>query len=246
MADRVFSVSYQLRDLHAQRTGFPARRIQVIHNGVDTQRFFPNPHARARTRNELGIADGEFCVGAVGRMDLIKDYRTLMLATDIFSRSCARWKLLIAGEGPDLRALQEFASAHPNLDGRVQFLGVTRAVPEILNAMDLYVLPSISEGISNSLLEAMATELPVIATAAGGNTEVIVDGKSGLLFPVRDVRKLSEQLLLLHADVELRNRFGCEALLRVKEHFSLDSMVQKYEEMYATIAHLRSANAQTA
>jgi glycosyltransferase involved in cell wall biosynthesis len=118
-------------------------------------------------------------------------------------------------------------------------------VPDILNALDLYVLPSISEGISNSLLEAMATGLPVIVTATGGNPEVVIDGTSGLLFPVRDVKKLSEQLLQLYADVKLRNGLGGGALRRVRAHFSLDSMVQKYEEMYASVARVRSAQAQT-
>jgi sugar transferase (PEP-CTERM/EpsH1 system associated) len=246
MADCVFTVSHQLRDLHSRRTGFPARKIHVIHNGVDTRRLFPDSSARARTRSELGIAESEFCVGAIGRMDPIKDYRTLIEAADRFSQYGRRLKLLIVGEGPDLSALEQFASARPNLNGRVRFIGVTRNVPEILNALDVYVLPSISEGISNSLLEAMATQLPVIATATGGNPEVIVDSTSGLLFPVRDVEKLSQHLVLLHDDVQVRNRLGAEALRRVKQHFSIDSMVQKYEELYASVVHARSAHAQTA
>ena len=93
------------------------------------------------------------------------------------------WRLLLIGEGPERSELQSFVNSHPKLLERTSFLGSSGQVPELLQAMDVYVLSSVAEGISNSLLEAMATGLPVIATAVGGNPEVVVDGDSGLLFP---------------------------------------------------------------
>lgn len=241
LADQVFSVSYQLRDLHAKRTGFPASKIGVIHNGVDTERFFPQPAIRARVRQRLGITPEEFCIGAVGRLEHVKDFITLLRAAAEFPDSDTRWCLLIVGEGRELSTLQQFVSSRRNLQDRVHFLGEIQDVTEILNALDVYVLPSLSEGISNSLLEAMATGLPVIASATGGNPEVVVDGESGQLFPVGEFGRLAKLLLILREQNELRARLGWQTLQRVKEYFSLASMVRKYEQLYSSLAPSQDA-----
>ena len=108
-------------------------------------------------------------------------------------------------------------------------------MPELLNAMDVYVLSSLTEGISNSLLEAMATGLPVVATETGGNPEVVVDGDSGLLFTVGDDSRLKEHLLALESRREWRWQIGQRARRRVRDEFSIDSMVRKYEEVYESL-----------
>jgi sugar transferase (PEP-CTERM/EpsH1 system associated) len=242
MADRVFSVSSQLRETLAKRTGFPARKIGVIHNGVQTQRFRPDGEARRQVRGELGIGAEEFCIGAVGRLNRIKDYPTLLRAADIFGASCASWRLLIAGDGAEHAALQELVASSPRLSGRVQFLGALGRIPDFLNALDVYALPSLCEGISNSLLEAMASGLPVVATDVGGNPEVVENGESGLLFPVGDIQALAGRLLRLQSKMELRQRIGQRAVQRVQEQFSLDAMVGKYEEMYTHLGAKRAAD----
>ncbi len=236
LADRVFSVSYQLRDLHSERTGFPARRINVIHNGVDTQRFAPNREARIRLRQEFGIAESEFCIGAVGRLDPIKDYGTLLKALDPISASGRPYRVLMLGAGPELEKLKQLAESRPKLHGHVQFLGASDRVPEILNAFDVYVLPSLSEGINNSLLEAMATGLPAVASMAGGNPEIVVHGESGMLFPAADVSALSDCLNRLSQDLDLRIRLGNNAVERIRSEFSVDAMIQKYEELYSSVS----------
>ena len=241
LADRVVSVSYQLRDLHARRTGFPARKIAVIHNGVDSGSFYPDIEARCRVRQELGISPDEFCVGSVGNLFPIKDQMTLVQAIEKVAGAFMNWRLLVIGEGPERSRLEAFASAHPDWKGRVSFLGSSNRVAEMLNAMDVYVLPSISEGISNSLLEAMATGLPVVATATGGNPEVVVDGDSGLLFAVGDSGELAEKLLGLRATKDLRVRLGERALRRIKENFSIDSMVRNYAEMYERLVSVATS-----
>ncbi len=241
LADKVLSVSYQLRDLHARRTGFAAQKIAVIHNGVDSRRFFPDPEARARVRHELGISFGDFCIGSVGNLSPVKDHMTLLQAFDRVAGRSQPWRLLVFGEGSELLRLEAFANNHPEWRKRVSFLGSSNHVAEMLNAIDAYVLPSISEGISNSLLEAMATGLPVIATATGGNPEVVVDGESGLLFPVGDYGRLAERMMDLGAGMELRVRLGQRALRRVKESFSIDSMVRSYAEMYERVALVATA-----
>jgi len=241
LADRVLAVSYQLRDLHARRTGFAARRIGVIHNGVDERRFFADAAARARMRAELGIADNEFCIGCVGNLLPVKDHLTALEAVARVAGVLRRWRLVIAGEGSERPRLEAFINQHPDWKARVSLLGTTERIPELLNAIDIYLLPSISEGISNSLLEAMSCELPVIATERGGNPEVVVDGKSGLLFPAGDTAKLAEQLLLLEGSPEMRAQLAKQAVSRVRQEFSIDSMVRNYARLYESLGQKMAA-----
>jgi sugar transferase (PEP-CTERM/EpsH1 system associated) len=242
LADRVFAVSYQLKNTLARSTGVAAHKIGVIHNGVDSARFRPDPRVRERYRAELELGGQEFVIGCLGRLDRIKDYPTILRAAELFGQSCPAWRLLILGGGAERRALEQFVAARTALPGRVRFLGPSDRVPEFLNAIDVYALPSIREGISNSLLEAMSAGLPVVATDTGGNPEVVEDGKSGLLFPVANWERLAELLLLLYREPHERRRLGEQALARVAREFSLDSMIRKYEQMYREVKGERAAN----
>lgn len=240
LADRVLSVSYQLRDLHARRTGFDSARITVIHNGVDRERFFPDPAVRASMRRELGLSANELCIGCVGNLFPVKGHITALQAMERFATQRPdNWRLLLIGDGPERAALEDYLQGREWKD-RVRFLGTSHRVPALLNAMDVYVLPSIAEGICNSLLEAMASGLPVIATRTGGNPEVVVDGESGLLFPVGDVARLAEHLLLLSEGEQRRTELAHKALRRVGEEFSLESMVDKYAQLYESLARRSS------
>lgn len=232
LADRVVAVSGQLRDFHAGRTGFDPKRIQVIHNGVDLGRFRPDPAARVRIRNEMRIAQDDFLIGCVGNLLPVKDHMTLLRALALPEASQLRWRLVIAGEGSERAKLEEFVSANPILREKVSLPGSSTRVPELLNALDLYVLPSVFEGIANSLLEAMATGLPVVASAAGGNPEVVGDGESGVLFPAGDANKLAVLVSELAGNPERRAALASGALGRARERFSIDSMVRRYDELY--------------
>jgi sugar transferase (PEP-CTERM/EpsH1 system associated) len=246
LADRVLSVSYHLRDLHARRTGFAAERIAVIHNGVDGRRFLPHPATRQQIRKELRIEEEEFCVGCIGNLLPVKDHMTVLRALDALSTDLRPWRLLIVGEGSERPLLERFIADHPGWQSRVSLTGASSRVPELLNSLDLYVLPSIAEGISNSLLEAMSTGLPVIATATGGNPEVVVDGQSGLLFPVRDFQRLGAHLLLLSRTSKLRQELGQAARNRVRQEFSIDSMVMKYDHLYESLRRKKAPPLQAA
>jgi glycosyltransferase involved in cell wall biosynthesis len=223
-----------LKDLHAKRTGFNAERITVIHNGVDRRRFFPDANARARVRRELNWSEDDFCIGSVGNLLPVKDHLTLLRAMEPLN-GCGAWRLLVVGEGPERAALENFLNIHPECKPRTSLIGTSDRVPELLNALDVYVLPSTAEGISNSLLEAMATGLPVIATRTGGNPEVVVDGESGLLFPVGDFDRLTEELKRLWVNTDLRHTLGLQASRRVHSEFSIDSMIRKYDEVYGAL-----------
>jgi sugar transferase (PEP-CTERM/EpsH1 system associated) len=241
LAHRVLSVSHHLRELHARSTGFATDRIQVIHNGVDGRRFSPDPATRASARGELGISEEEFCIGCVGNLLPVKDHLTVLRAVERIAGHYGGWRLVIVGEGSERPKLEAFLNDHPVCRGRVLLTGTSDRVPELLQAMDVYVLPSLAEGISNSLLEAMSSGLPVIATATGGNPEVIVDGESGLLFPVGDSGRLAEQLLLLQGRQDVRAQLARQAIRRVCEEFSIDSMVRKYAQVYETLGRSPAA-----
>src|SRR5579863_875047 len=232
LAHRVLSVSDQLRDFHAKRTGFPARRITVIHNGVDSERYRPDEAVRTRVRAEFGIREGQFCIGCVGNLTPAKDYLTALKGIDAFDASGCDWRLIVIGEGSERFRLEEFVNNHPRWRERVTFLGLSHRVPELLAAVDAYLLSSVIEGISNSLLEAMASGLPVVATAVGGNPEVVIDGESGLLVPAGNFNSLGKSLRKLQQDPQLRSMLGLQARRRVRKEFSIDSMVRQYQEVY--------------
>jgi sugar transferase (PEP-CTERM/EpsH1 system associated) len=235
MANHVVSVSHQLKHVHAQRTGFPTTRIEVIHNGVDSVQFRPDPEARVLVRKQLGIGDNEFCMGCVANLTPVKDHLTLFRAVARFADRASPWRLLVVGAGPELPKLTAFVNRYPGWKDRVLFLGRSNSVSQVLNAMDVYVLPSLTEGINNSLLEAMATGLAILATDTGGTPEVVIGGESGLLFPVGDDACVAEQLLLLQENSEWRRRLGESALSRVRSAFSIQSMVRKYESLYESL-----------
>jgi len=239
IADAVFTVTHDLRSYHSKQSWFPAGRIRVIYNGVNTERFFPRPEYSARIRRELDIPVNRTVIGSVGRLVAIKDHGTLVRAAENLASQGKDVHLLIVGSGPELSRLRSIAQAAPALLGRVTFMGESDRVPELMSAMDIFVLTSICEGMSNTILEAMASGLPAIVTQAGGNPEIIEEGHSGWLFSPRDADKLAEHLLRLTEDCALRRRAGEAARRRAVEYFSLDRMTQQYMELYLEIAARR-------
>lgn len=239
MADAVFAVSRELRDYHAKQAWISSERIRVICNGVDTKRFCPNPESRATLRRRFGLPQDRFIVGTVGRMVPIKDHGMLLRAVDSLVQRCVDAHALLVGSGPEFERTQQLADTSPGLAGRVTFLGASEEIPELLNTMDVFALPSISEGMSNTLLEAMATGLPVIATAVGGNTEVIDHEKSGWLIRPRDHESLASLLTRLASREDLRKKYGAAARKRIVECFSLDRMLNNYAQLYLGLAARR-------
>jgi sugar transferase (PEP-CTERM/EpsH1 system associated) len=237
MTDAVFAVTRELRDFHARQAWVRPEHMGVIYNGVDTQRFAPCREARIAMRKELSLPEKSFVVGAVGRLVPIKDHRTLLKAAALFSGSGIDVRVLVVGSGPERERLQSQATGA--LEARVYFAGDSNRVPELLNAMDVFVLPSLGEGMSNTLLEAMAAGLPVLATNVGGNPEIIEDNVNGSLFTPGDAQWLADRLNLMARDPALIHQLGTAARNRAIESFSLSRMLENYRNFYLDLAARR-------
>lgn len=231
---RFITVSDDLRRWLVEDVRVSAAKVVQIINGVDTERFFPpDDHAAAKIR--VGLDPSSFVVGTVGRLDPVKDQQLLLRAFGGFARGNSGGvltpTLLLVGGGPEEERLRSLA-ADLGIADSVRFAGERRDTPELLRAMDLFVLPSIAEGISNTILEAMASGLPVLATDVGGNGELVIEGGNGFLFPSGNAHGLEELLLRCAADAPLRESLGTAARGRCLEHFSLKAMAEAYGRVY--------------
>jgi len=236
MTSAVAAVTDELRNYHAAQAWWNAEAITVLYNGVDLQEFAPQPQVRDSVRARLGIPKDALVVGSVGRMVPLKDFTTLLKATEALVSETPNLHAVLVGSGPDLSRLRDYVANSSQLGGRVVFPGAVDHVADLLNAMDIFVLPTLMEGMSNTLLEALAVGLPAVATRVGGNPEVIAEGECGYLFAPQDVPGLVSQLRTLLRDSRLRTDFGRAARDRAVRHFSLDRMLRHYRDLYTGLA----------
>ena len=235
-ANYVFAVSTELRSYYASELRMNASRMGVITNGVDMNRFRPNAALRQAMRGQLGVSPETFVAGTVSRLDPVKDHRTLLRALEIVNGHHPDILLVIIGDGPERAGLQRDVEASPVLSQHVRFVGESGDVPEWLNSFDVFALPSLSEGMSNTLLEAMAAGVPPVATSVGGNPEVIENERSGLLFAAGDHVALAARLQQLAGDPARRQSLAFGARRRIESCFSLERMLDNYAQMYCELA----------
>lgn len=219
-AERVARAAGTLRGNH----------VRVIHNGIDLERARAT-RTRAEVRAELGIPDAAPVLGTLARISPVKRHVDLLDAHRRVLAEIPGARCLIVGGGDALAWLKDEVRSR-NLEDSVVLAGWRQDVPELLSAMDVFVLPSDSEGLSMTLLEAMAQRLPVVATSVGGNPEVVLDGVTGHLVPRRDPERLAATLVSLLRDPGARERMGAAGRQRVEEHFSRTSMVAAYRQLY--------------
>lgn len=235
--DRYLAVSQDLRDWLINQVGISPSRVVCIPNGIDVAAFTMPPGSRA-TRPLLGdfASPGTILLGTVGRLDPVKDQAGLLTAFQLLCEAALpaerqRLRLVIVGEGPERDALTG-RIAKLAVASQVRLLGHRDDVPALLAEFDVFVLSSIGEGMPGAVLEAMATGLPVVATAVGGVGELVRAGATGLLVPPRDSQQLAEALASYVVDETLRARHGAAARERIATKFSLQSMLSAYIELY--------------
>ena len=232
LADRVVVVSAAVRDETISRDRVPADRIVLIENGVDTRRFAPGD--RPAARRALGVPDDAFAVAAVGRLSPEKALADLLDAMGRLVSKGIDAAVLLAGDGP-LREVLEARATALGLRKRVRFLGMVPDPVPVLQAADVFAMPSREEASPMALLEAMACARPVVVTAVGGIPEIVVDERSGLLVPPGRSESLAAALTRLADDTELRARLGTAARTRILERFDLDRMVGEHAALYRTL-----------
>jgi glycosyltransferase involved in cell wall biosynthesis len=203
----------------AVRHGIPRRKVRVLLNGIDLSRF------------AYSGSDPDGPAVVVARLSPEKSIDTLLRAVPLILARRDDFRLEIAGDGPCREPLQALAG-ELRLGDRVRFLGTVHDVPALLARARLFVLSSLTEGVSLTLLEASARGLPIVATAVGGNPEVVADGVTGLLVPASSPDTLAEGVLRLWTEPELRTRMGDAGRARVEERFDVRRMMAAYEAMY--------------
>jgi sugar transferase (PEP-CTERM/EpsH1 system associated) len=235
VVDVYIPLSKDLQRWLTSSIGVPESKIVQIYNGVDTSRFHPRQD-RERAGLPAGFApESGLVIGTVGRLARIKDQATLVsaFAQLVESRPKGRDKLRLAivGDGDMKAQLLDMIRAADVAD--ISWLpGARDDVPEVLRSLDLFVLPSISEGVSNSILEAMASGLPVIATSVGGNPELVADGVTGRLVPASDPGGLCSAIAQYVDSPALMLRHGEAGRQRCLDRFSIDHMVESYLAVY--------------
>jgi glycosyltransferase involved in cell wall biosynthesis len=235
MPSKIFSVSQDLRG-HLIREGFSGGRIGVIYNGIDPGDP-PSERTRLDARARLNIRPDELVVGAVGRLDPVKSLDTLITALSHLKSKSPRIRLVLIGGGPMKDVLVERVKQQ-GLEDDVAFTGHRDDVTELLPALDVYVNCSIFEGVSLTILEAMAAAIPVIATRVGGTPEVVVDDETGCLVPARDPAALANAIGALMGQPLRRYSLGRAGRARVEQHFSITRMVEDYAAVYDQMGRL--------
>ena len=230
LADEVNACCRFSADALSRVDGFAGNRIGVIENGIDLGRYTPTPD-KAALRRSLGLDPARRSVVHVARHHPVKDQATLIRAFALAAPDEPDTDLLMVGDGPlrdDLTAL----TATLGVKSRVKFVGVQSNVNDWLRASHVFALTSVSEAASLTLLEAMATGLPVVVTAVGGNPEIVRTGVDGLLFPRGDAAAGAECLRQLLRDPELAARLGKSGRARVAERYQLHQTVDAYYRLY--------------
>lgn len=229
------ALSRDLEKYLIEAVGASADRVEHIYNGVDSGRFRPRPGARVAIEGSPFNDPALVVVGTVGRLEAVKDQtnlaRAFVRALAMSPQAARRLRLVLVGDGP-LRGEIESIVRAADAESLVWFAGERDDVPQVLRGFDCFVLPSLAEGISNTLLEAMASGLPVIATRVGANADLMEDGLSGRLVPRADPDALARELLAYLADPALARRHGRAGRQIVERRFSLDRMVGDYESLY--------------
>lgn len=220
-----------------EQIGVRGTRVSQIYNGVDTERFAPAPRPRCMPRGCPFVDDGSrrWLIGTVGRLQAVKDQVTLarafVLAVQRDTAARATMRLAIVGSGPLLDQVRDVLREGGVLD-LAWLAGERDDIPELLRAFDVFVLPSLAEGISNTILEAMASALPVVATDVGGNRELVDDQSTGTLVPANHPEAMADGLLRYFHEPALARQHGERGRLQAIARFSMDRMVTDYAAVY--------------
>lgn len=241
LATSVTANSLAVREALAQRSNAPAETIRLLYNGIDLKKIETANRGLAK-RQELGLSPNALAIGVIANIRVAKGHQYLLEAFNRIAPHVPQACLLICGFAGDhdlMKTLQRLAAAG-GAAGRVWFMNSRNDIPEMLHALDVVVSPSLSEGFSNAILEAMAAGKPVIATRVGGSPEQIIDGVTGLLVPPQDAGAIAQALLTLLRSPGLRREMGTAAQRHVQENFSVAIMTRNHTRLYDDLLRART------
>jgi sugar transferase (PEP-CTERM/EpsH1 system associated) len=238
---RYVALSKDLADYLVDKVHVDAKKVTQIYNGVDTSRFV-SEHPEGWVSEVPFWNSKKWIVGSVGRMQTVKDHVTLVKAfiraIEIQPSLADDVRLVIIGDGPT-RALCEELLGLAGLSALAWLPGTKSQVAEIMRSFNCFVLPSLAEGISNTILEAMATGLPVVATNVGGNADLVVHGETGLIVEASDVDAMASSLIQMYSDQSASRKMGIAGRVRVERDFSLQAMVGRYQSLYDAMLQVK-------
>jgi glycosyltransferase involved in cell wall biosynthesis len=212
---------------HAVSNGFSTRRLEVVPNGIDTERFHPDPLLRRRQREKWGLSESDIAIGVLARFDPMKGHRTFLAAAVRIADENSNCRFLCIGEGAEKARLQQFVE-DLGISGRVIFPGRSDDPVAALNGLDIYCSPSVyGEGFSNSVGEAMACAIPCVVTDVGDSARIV--GNTGFIVPRANPTALADALALAASQGELHD--GLAARQRIVENFGTGQMVERTAEL---------------
>ena len=228
---RMVAVSNDIAKFLVEEIGIFRDNITTIHNGIRTDLYYKDNDARRQQRSELGLSDNEFLIGTVGSLYPVKGHTYLLKAIAIIKKSIPNVKAIIVGKGYLLGKLKEEASSL-NLNSDIQFLGFREDIPKLIQSMDVFVLSSLSEGHPLSLLEAMASQIPVVVTDVGGLKEVVEDGRNGCIVSPNNPQALADKIIMLLIDKILADKLAIAGQMKVYKEFNVKNMLKDYTHIY--------------
>jgi glycosyltransferase involved in cell wall biosynthesis len=230
-ANQIVAVSENLKEDITRYEGISSERIKVITNGINGNKY-NNKIDKNKKRRELGIDNKHnIILGFVGRLSSEKGLIYLIKAMEPLVKEFQNLLLLIAGEGGLLEGLKREAIAL-GVEQNIRFLGPRSDINEILSILDIFILPSLREGLPLVLLEAAATSLPILATDVGGNKQVVKHGANGLLVKHGDVASLYNSIKELITNEGMRKEFGSKSYDLFTNNFTIKKMIKEYETIY--------------
>ncbi|HVN95538.1 MAG TPA: glycosyltransferase [Syntrophorhabdaceae bacterium] len=230
--DDNLSVSEDLKYKIRRELRLPRLPVTVITNGVDTEKFHGKYNVD-QLRATLKLEANDLAIGVIASLKWQKNQQVVLQAAHRLSSHGKRIRVIFVGDGPDRQMLAKMA-ADLSIDRNTVFLGIRSDVPQILSLLDIMILPSVpnSEGLSNVILEAMASGVPVIATNSLGTGDIIQEEITGMLFDPQDPAELARKIALIDGDSDLRQRVVGNAKERILKDYSLNVMVKRYEDYY--------------
>ncbi|MFC1668290.1 glycosyltransferase [Chlamydiota bacterium] len=209
---------------------FKDKKIQVIYNGIDEKKY-SGEFDKERIKKTLGLSNITPIIGCIARFSPVKNQYYLLNAFKLVLQRIPHAVLLMVGDGELLEEVRVL-SQKLGITSNVRFLGRRDDIPELLNILDVFTLPSIAEATSITLLESMASGIPSVVTAVGGNVEIIHDKKTGILVPLDNPQMYAEALIMLLENPEKRKIIGMNARAYMMKNFTLDKMIKNYEKLY--------------